>query len=166
MAGIRTTTVTNCFIRLATREPFHSQLAPQGCHSSWLYALFFSASCSSPFYFVFFFQHAAEDNVTHGWMNGWTGMCAAGGRCFFEIEPINADPDSWTYKTRSPTYRPDAIERLARSFSFVYRRSSFLEFILRYLSKEIVRGVNRLPCYVQVENNFLCKITESLYMYT
>lgn len=101
MAGIRTTTVTNCFIRLAAREPFHSQLAPHGRHSSWLYALFSSASCSSPFYFVFFFQHAAEDNVTRGWMNGWTGIRAAGGRSFFEIEPINSGSISWTYMARS-----------------------------------------------------------------
>lgn len=36
-------------------------------------ALFSSASCSSSFYFVFFFQHAAKDNVTLSWMNGWNG---------------------------------------------------------------------------------------------
>lgn len=119
MAGIRTTTVTNCFIRLAAREPFHSQLAPQDRHSSWLYALFFSTSCSSPFYFVFFFQHAVEDNVTRGWMNGWTAMRAAGGRCFFEIEPINPGPIPWTYTARSLTYRSNTVEKLMRSLLFM-----------------------------------------------
>lgn len=111
MAGIRTTTVTNCFIRLAAREPFHSQLAPHGRHSSWLYALFSSASCSSSFYFVFFFQHAAEDNVTLSWMNGWTGIRATGGRSFFEIEPINPGSILWTYMARSPTYWSNAYWR-------------------------------------------------------
>ena len=107
MAGIRTTTVTNCFIRLAAREPFHSRLAPQGCYSSWLYALFSSTSMfplllpppppprppssSSPPPLrsrrPSLSTRAAEDNVTRGWMNGRTRILAAGGRCFFEIEP-------------------------------------------------------------------------------
>lgn len=87
MAGIRTTTVTNCFIRLAAREPFHLRLAPQGRYSSWLYALFSSTSVPSSSASPSSFNTQWKTNVTRGWMNGWTRILAAGGRCFFEIEP-------------------------------------------------------------------------------
>ena len=33
------------------------------------------------------FNARPQDNVTRGWMNGRTRILAAGGRCFFEIEP-------------------------------------------------------------------------------
>lgn len=145
MAGIRTTTVTNCFIRLAAREPFHSQLAPQGRHSSWLYALFSSASCSSSFYFVFFFQHAAEYNVTRSWDEWMNGDAHRGRAMLFWNRTDQRRPTS-DLRGEFIYVLSRVVERLTRSLLFLYRRSLFLWSLLNYVHRKKFFSV----CLVQI----------------
>lgn len=103
---------------------------------------------------------SAEDNVTRGWMNGWMGMRATGGQCFFEIEPINSRHSCcWTYIARLSVYWPNVVGKIVYPFIHL---SSIVIFIinLAVFMEKIISSLN----YIEWRN-FIFFFISKFYLY-